>query len=157
MGRNRVGSDEKKLKGNAGKRDLPEELEVGVPSLRAPRGLNSAEKKYWRIWAPALIKVGKLTVLTQPSLLTLIKMKVRLDQVNRELRKKDGSLLQETVFTDKAGNKHCSSKESAYSRLSRDLTVTVHRLEKTWGLTADSMAGLFKAKRGDSDEEKFLQ
>lgn len=157
MGRNRIRSDEKKLKGNAGKREVPDELEVAVPSQRAPRGLNSAEKKYWRTWAPALIKVGKLTVLTLPSLLTLIKMKVRLDQVNRELRKKEGSLLQEITFKDKAGNVHCSSKESAYSRLSRDLTVTVHRLEKSWGLTADSMAGLFKVKRGESDEEKFLQ
>jgi hypothetical protein len=167
MGRNKVSSAEKKRKGNPGKRDIPDEIGVDSPPLRCPSGLSKAEKKYWRIWSASLTEVGKLTILSLPSFLDLIKMKARLDQINDLIKGSDEkcetcgkqnnrSLLQESKFVDSSGQEHSTFKESAYSKLSRDLIVAVHRLEKAWGLTADSMAGLFKKKPKKSEEEKFL-
>jgi len=156
MGRNRISSEDKARRGNPGKRPLPAEHEVPIASLRCPPGLSKLEKKYWKIWAPPLSEIGKLTVMTVPSFLVLLKMKSRLEEVNRFLDENNRSLLQETKFVDQSGQEHSSFRESAYSKLSRDLTVAVYRLEKSWGLTADSMAGLFKAKPKQSAEEAFL-
>jgi hypothetical protein len=164
LGRNKISEDQKKLTGNPGKREEPPEHEVESPSLRCPPGLSKIEKRYWRTWAPDLIEIGKLTVLTVPSFVTLIRMKARLDQVNAFIsgsdekcaacgKQNNRSLLQEIVFVDGAGVEHISLKESAYSKLSRDLTVSVCRLEKSWGLTADSMAGNFRKKKTDPAED----
>lgn len=95
-------------------------------------------------------------------------MKVRLDQINDLIQGNDEkcgtcgktnnrSLLQESKFVDSAGQEHTTYKESAYSKLSRDLTVVVQRLEKAWCLTGDSMDGIFKRKPKKSEEEKFLE
>ena len=151
MGRNRIPSDTKRLMGNPGKRKIPDEYEVHLVSTRIPSGLSKYEKKYWKIWAPSLIRIGKLTELTIPSFLRLIKLKGRLEEVDNYITENNKSLLQEIRFIDPSGQEHLNLKESAYSKLSRDLGVTVHRLEKSWGLTADSMAGLFKAKKKKSD------
>ena len=151
-----------------GKRDIPDEHEVDSPSLRCPPGLSKEEKRYWRIWASSLIDAGRLTVLTVPSFLDLIRMKVRLDLVNQLIqgntekcdtcgKQNNRALLQENKFVDGAGVEHSSYRESAYSKLSRDLTTAVHRLEKVWGLTPDSSAGLFKKKKKKSAEESFLE
>ena len=168
MGRNKISGNIKNLRGNPGKRNEPDEIEVDSPSLRCPSKLSKQEKKYWKRWAHPLIEAGKLTVLTIPSFISLIKMTVRLDQINEFIsgndekcetcgRQNNRSLLQENRFVDSSGQEHSTFKESAYSKLSRDLTKEVHRLEKAWGLTADSAAGVFKPKPKKSKEEEFLE
>lgn len=166
MGRNRLTTEQKQLRGNPGKREIEPETEIDVP-IRCPMGLSKGEKKYWYMWSPALVEAGRLTMLTIPSFLDLIKMKVRLDLVNEFIegntekcemcgKQNNRSLLQETKFVDGAGVEHSSFRESAYSKLSRDLTLSVYRLEKAWGLTADSAAGIFTKKKKKSPEEEFL-
>jgi len=157
LGRSKTPINKRKLRGNPGKRDLPVETEVDSAPMRCPIGLSKPEKKYWHIWAPSLIAAGKLTILTVPSLVTLIQMKVRLDEVNRFIRENNNSLLQESIFIDGSGAQHSTFRESAYSKLSRDLTTAVHRLQKSWGLTADSAIGVFKPRPKKSAEEQFLE
>ena len=156
MGRDRTTSDEKRANGNPGRRTIPDEYEVKRASVRCPRNLTALERRYWRLWAKPLIEIGRLTSLNLPSFLTLIQMKARLDKLNIELRNEPEAIMQTDVFVDSSGQEHTKLRESARSRLSRDMWTAVHRLEKSWGLTADSMAGLFKAKQNKSDMEKLL-
>lgn len=103
-----------------------------------------------------MIQVGKLTTMSLPSFLDLIRMKVRLDEVNQFISECNQSLIEESKWVDSSGQEHCKFKESTYAKMSRDLTKQVHQLMKSWGLTADSAAGLFKPKPKKTKEEQFL-
>lgn len=156
MGRPKLTEEQKRLRGNPGKRDIPEEHEVEQASLRCPRGLSKEEKKYWKLWAPPLAEVGKLTVITVPSFLDLIKKQVRLDDVEKFIMENNRSYIQEDAYIDPTGKECKKFKESAYAKMARDLSALLQKLKKTWGLTPDSAGGLFKMKKKTSEEEKFL-
>ena len=156
MGRNKIPVEERKLRGNPGRHDLPEETEIDSLSIQIPPGLSKMEKKYWKRWAPALILAGKLTEMSLPAFLDLIELKVRLDQVNEFIDGNNKSLLEEKRFVDSSGQEHIEFRESAYSKISRSYTVILHKLEKSWGLTADSMAGVFKARPKKSAIDDFM-
>ena len=156
MGKNKKPLRVRELEGNPGKRPLPPGREVDVP-VRAPYGLSDPEKRYWKMWSEDLIAAGKLTKLTLPSFMTMIKMTIRLDTVNEFLEKENTSLLQEIVHIDGSGQEHRTFRESAYAQMSRHLTVTVHRLQKTWLLTADSTEAIFKPRVEKGKEEFFKE
>jgi hypothetical protein len=156
MGRNKLTEAEKKLRGNPGKRDEPEEHEVDSPALRCPPGLSKQEKRYWHIWAPSLIEVGKITVLSVPSFLDLISLRVELDILRKALTVGDLPRYEKTSFVDSSGQEHSVIKESAPSKRCLVLTRDFQRLAKTWGVSGDGSAGLFKKKKKKSEEEEFL-
>jgi hypothetical protein len=152
---------QRKLNGNPSGRDIPDEVPVGAPPKTAPAYLkNGREKQYWNLWAGPLIDAGRLTEMTVPAFIDFIQMKVRLDEINDELRDVDGgtasaNLIQDVHYVDSAGKLCTTSKESAHSKLSRDLTVTVTRLMGMWGLLASSV-GVFKPKGPKKRPEEEL-
>lgn len=147
-----------KLTGNPGRRPSKGGKGVGVAlaDQKVPPILRDEEEKVlWKLWAPPLIKAGRLTILTVPSLVDLIKMKVKLDKVNAELDNDLDKLTETTVYIDAKGRDNESTRESTLSKLSRDLTMGVYKLAKSWGLTADSALGIF-VPTGKSSAEEFL-
>jgi hypothetical protein len=148
MGRDSKSIKQRKVAGNPGKRPLPKQPTTPTPPANMPNKLSKEQLLYWDALSPYLISDGRLNQLTLSSFLNMINMKIRLDKVNEFLNKTNKSMLQETKFIDPSGQEHSTFRESAYSKLSRDLSVAVSKLEKLWGITGMQMQGV-----GVADED----
>jgi hypothetical protein len=150
----KLNPSQKKLRGNASRKGKIED-EVEVPVVVKPDNLSDAEEVYWDLWAPYVEAAGKLTMMTRPSFLNLIRVQARLDAVNKTLNRSDIPLMNRVRYMD-VNKKVCTvERESAYSKLSRDLSNLVNALGKPWGVTADSV--MFKPVKKKSKAETFLE
>ena len=152
MGRPKNDSKKKKLQGNAGKRKEDKPFEIDGLDLSLVPKLEGQELFYWNVWAKDLAQTGKLNNMTLPDFLSFIKMKARLDTVNEFLEKENTSLLQETINVSASGVEHHNFKESAYAKMSRDLTALVGKMAKDWGLTGGSGKFIGKLKSNPMDD-----
>lgn len=150
MGRDKLSVVKKQLRGNPGKRSTVKPPVFDLPEVAPPGHLTPDERIYWDKLAPSLIADGRLNQLSLPAFIHFIRVSVRRDDVDAFL-KETKMYWQETAFTDSSGQEHKTLKESAPSKLSRDLSQTCSRLEKLWGITGVQMQGL--QTQGDEMDE----
>ena len=153
MGRHKKSGSVGRLDGD--KRTIHTEHEISPPK-RAPQGLSQQERKYWRLWAPALITMGQLTSLNSAGLKEACIIAAALDDINKFIRENNQSLLQEKKFIDGSGQEHIEFKESAYSKMRRDYQAQLLRFLIRYNLTPDKMAGLYKPKEKKDFAEEML-
>jgi hypothetical protein len=144
MGRNVKSEAEKKLNGNRGKRKISQEVDIDLIMDATPlKGMGKAQKDYWGLYAPFMIKAGLLTDLNKTDLAKLCFYESQLDAINKALSKNFKSLLQEKK------NYHGESVdivESVYSRLSRNYIATIRILKADLRLRTDKQSGTFRPK-----------
>ena len=152
---------EKLARGNPGKRKLAPETGVQVADLRCPKGLPKEQKKYWHLYAPNLVRMGKLTVINLPDFLKMIRLEARLDYIDDALERgftDPGSEGSASILQEKK-NYHgevVDIGESLYSKLSRAYHETIRRYKADFGIRADKMGGLYKPEPKPTEEEEFL-
>jgi len=94
--------------------------------------LNARTKQYWKLLAAEFEKAGTLTNATLPEFIKLCKNLDRRDSVDDYLAKENKSFLQESRFVDSSGQEHSTFRESAYSKLSRDLDRIISQQLKSF-------------------------
>jgi len=99
-------------------------------NVRVPRAMSKRARVYFKEYAPLLNNAGKLNPLNFPILVSYCKNLANLDKVYKALDEINTSLLQENVTYMSGGTEVKSYKESAYSRLARDLSALTMRQAK---------------------------
>jgi hypothetical protein len=102
--------------------------------LKIPKwsNIDGRSKIYWNILSSEFEKAGTLTDATLPEFIKLCKNLARRDQVDDFLQNENMSFLQETKFVDATGMEHSAFRESAYSKLSRDLDRIISQQLKSF-------------------------
>ena len=95
--------------------------------LTAPRDMTKEARKYFKRFAPLLNNAGKLNPLNFPILVSYCKNLANLDKVYLALDEINQSLLQENITYMSGGTEVRSFKESALSKLARDLSMLTMR------------------------------
>lgn len=94
--------------------------------------LSKRSKIYWKMLSVEFEKAGTLTDSTLPEFIKLCKNLARRDDIDSFIETENKSCLQETVFVDSSGQEHTSLRESAYSKLSRDLDRIISQQLKSF-------------------------
>lgn len=84
---------------------------------------------------------GTLTEATLPEFIKLCKNLARRDDIDDFLAAENKSLLQESKFVDASGQEHSTFKESAYSKMSRDIDGVISRQLKSFRPKPEKKAG----------------
>ena len=161
MGRNRLSNAELQARGNPGKRPLPNEAPIPVADVRCPYGLPKEQKKYWKLWAPHVVAMGRLTVINMPAFLNMLDAQVILDHLLRGLTRglaapgTDGAM----PLMQEKKNYHGETVDigpSTADKQARAWASTVRQLQADFGIRADKMGGLYRPEPKKTEEEEFL-
>ena len=148
----------KLIEGNRGKRPLPK----GEPKPRPvspgspPPDLNTRAKKIWKEYAPKLERLGLLTEVDGGAFAALCQTMARLDEVRRELKRKDVTLVVEKYSVDKDGVAHLvGTSQNPLAVMERQLAEQVRKWAAEFGLTPRGRSGLAVAGGGADEDDEF--
>jgi hypothetical protein len=151
MGRDVKSAAEKDLNGNPGHRKNKKEVDIDlITDATPPKGMGKAQKEYWNLYAPFMIKAQLLTDLNKTDLVKLCFYESQLDGINRELSKNLNKMLQEKKNYH---GKKIDMVESAYSKLSRNYIATIRVLKADLRLRTDKQNGTFRPKPKSAIDE----
>ena len=155
MGRAKIPKSQKDLEGNRGKREIPYEYAVPIPT-RCPKLFSPKMKKVWKRLAPHFIAMKKLTILNLDAFTELCYLIVAIQEIREFIDENNQSRIQEKWYTDPSGKEHADLKESAYSKMYRDYSKQLLSYLKSFGLTPDKMAGVYKPEEKKDPMEGLI-
>lgn len=112
--------------------------------------IEGRSKIYWKMLSDEYERIGSLTDSTLPEFIKLCKNLARRDEIDDFISESNQSFLQETKFIDATGQEHSAFKESAYSKLSRDLDRIISAQMKNFRPTP-------KEKHGKKKGSEFFE
>ena len=140
MGRLKKTAAEKRLSGNPGRRKIEDDPEIqSITDDSTPLGMTSENQiRYWKLYAPYMIKNHRLTDLNYSDLVRLCKFEPALDSMLDFLADTVSSMVQEKK------NYHgdvVDLVESTYSKIARNYSATIRTLKADLGLRTDKLKG----------------
>jgi phage terminase small subunit len=137
MGRQKKSAIEKKMEGNRSRRPICDDPEIlAITDTTPPEGMDEQQIKYWKQYAPYMIKNRFLTELNITDLISLCNYEVQRENVRSYLSDSCKSLLQEKK------NYHGDTVdlvESAYSKLSRNIESIIRVLKSDLRIRTDKL------------------
>lgn len=144
MGRLKKSAEEKRLNGNPGRREIPDDPNV-EPILDATpsEDFTEAQKKYWNLYAPYMVKNKLLTDLNKTDLERLCRIECDADQIFREMSLDTLPRYQERK------NYHgepVDIVESIYSKTFRNYCTIIRNLKSDLRIRTDKLNVTVKEK-----------
>ena len=155
MGRSKKTESERNLEGYPDKRATRNEHEVPIPT-RCPKTFSPKMRKVWKRLAPHFIAMKKLTILNLDAFTELCYLIVAIQEIREFIAENNQSRIQEKNWVDSSGQEHLDLKESAYSKMYRDYSKQLLSYLKSFGLTPDKMAGVYKPEETKDPMEKYI-
>jgi P27 family predicted phage terminase small subunit len=149
------------LTGNPGKRPLnrrePKPATFGPKDIpAAPGHLSKDAKKIWDDLAPELVRAGLLTVVDVGSFSTLCSIQAQLDKIEKEMGKKDYSVVVYKTTTDRDGNTNKEPKANPLIMVQRQLLNSIRPLQGEFGLTPGGRGKLQLPGPDEDPMKEFL-
>ena len=145
MARPRKSEAEKRAAGNPGRREImPDPIVNVIENADPPEGMPDNQRRYWRLYAPYMVKNKLLSDLNISDLERLCYFEAQVDAINQMLISQVPSLLQEKK------NYHGETVdlvEGVYSKLSRNYTDMVRKLKADLRLRTDKVTFRPKIER----------
>lgn len=131
-------------------------MAVDLAPRECPDDWDDRMRYYWDMWADLLINVGLLTVVTLHDFKHLVNDIIRLDDQQEFIKNENASSMQVNTRMLSSGEEEKTIKESAASKLERDLSILVTKKKKDWMLTPDTAVNVFKPKKEKSTMGKLI-
>ncbi len=145
----------KALRGNPGKRRLPDEVQPPKVAVEMPAGLTPDMQEVWAWIAPGLIHMGTLTVVDVPAFLELCALQVTSRKAQAEKARDGFSIFLQTTMVDSAGNEHQNVKIHPAIKLEGETANKLRPYYDYFGMTPSGRARLTVPKQDEAQASKW--
>lgn len=144
MGRLKKTAEEKRLSGNPGRREIPDDPAVEpILDAKPSDDFTDAQKKYWNLYAPYMVKNKLLTDLNRTDLERLCRIECEADHIFMEMSLK---ILPQYQEKKNYHGEPVDIVESIYSKTFRNYCTIIRNLKADLRIRTDKLRVTVKEK-----------